>query len=526
MRRFLLLLAALLLLGTESAMGYGSTSSWPTIPEAGTRIGVVGQTFTEDFADTTSGASLVRAYRPNTTNPSGYGIDYICESAVDPACNKSNGVAEMLLPHCSVDDTSMCVESFYLERNGVKVDGVFDRMVSSKKAIGNPTLGIPNGYNSSLWTVPGVASESGEFTYSIYANYRVGIDGTLQRFRVSVTPYTIKSDVNYKEHGFSESPTGDGGQRIVGTNGATGCVWVETGICGYPVNFADDVKVGVVVRITKQVKGWLNGRVQKPEISISPINDSLSKLEVVGLPTLVQKVYGKTLIATGDKEVVDSIRYLGWDESMQYLGSTTADDEKSIPVFELWRKYIPDRADSMRTYWSFAVAGSSDQPCFAQATNVVGIVTTNSTVYEPAAPAFVNGELQYKVAGVPLKPNGERFAGSYDLVIDSKVARCLYGFTQAPIKASISISAQDGAREIETTVTGEKNGWFSLGAYGFGFSSPTIKVQLSQEPEVITAPEPTEVAPVITKKKTITCVKGAKTKKFSAKKCPKGYKKA
>ena len=231
------------------------------------------------------------------------------------------------------------------------------------------------------------------------------------------------------------------------------------------------------------------------------------------------------MIATGDKEVVDSIRYLGWDESMQYLGTTTADDEKSIPVFELWRKYIPDKADSLRTYWSFAVAGNSDQSCFSQATRVVGIVTTNSTVYEPAAPAFVNGELQYKVAGVPLKPNGERFAGSYDLVIDSKVARCLYGFTQAPIKASISISAQDGARDIETTITGEKDGWFSLGAYGFGFSSPTIKVQLSQDPketEIAKAPQ-VLTAPA---KKTISCIKGSRTKNFAAQKCPKGYKKA
>ena len=535
-KRVVVIAIVLLGLTTEASFGYGSTSSWPTIPEAGTNIGVVGQTFTEDFSDTTSGASLVKGYRPNPSNRDAYGIDFICESAADSACIDTNGSAEMLLPHCSIDDESMCVESLYLERNDRKISAVFDRMVNSKKAIGNPALGIPNGYNSSLWTVPEVSNASNETTYAVYASYRADLRGNLQNFRVSVNPYFIKKDSNYREHGYSESPSGDGGQRIVGTNGATGCIWIENGICGYPTNFTEDVKVGVVVRVSNQVRGWLNGRVQRPVINFERIDGRLSRLEVAGSPTTVQKVFGKAFIATGDKEVVDSVRYLGWNESAQYLGTTTADDIKSIPIFELWRKYIPDEAESMRTYWSFAVASSSNQRCFAEALGVVGIVTTNAVVYEPSAPKFTNSELLYRVAGVPLTPSKERFPGSYDLVIDSKVARCLYGFTDAPIKASVSVSAEDGARVVETVVTGERNGWFSLGAYGFRFSSPTIKVQLTQE----AAPkEPIRGTSETTKTSTtnssmkkpvkrITCIKGDKTKVLKANKtkCPKGYKKS
>jgi hypothetical protein len=188
----------------------------------------------------------------------------------------------------------------------------------------------------------------------------------------------------------------------------------------------------------------------------------------------------------------------------------------------------------MRTYWSFAVAGSSNQRCFAEATGVVGIVTTNAVVYEPSAPAFINNELQYRVAGVPLTPEKERFPGSYDLVIDSKVARCLYGFTDAPIKATVSVSAEDGARTVETIVTGERDGWFSLGAYGFGFSTPTIKVQLKQDsiPSATNSSAGEATTPQTVSKKTgvkkVTCVKGAKSKtlKPGKSKCPKGYKKA
>ena len=97
------------------------------------------------------------------------------------------------------------------------------------------------------------------------------------------------------------------------------------------------------------------------------------------------------------------------------------------------------------------------------------------------------------------------------------MARCLYRFTKAPIQASISISYETGERQIATQVVSERDGWLYLGAYNFGFSSPTIKVRLTQSKESIAKP----------KSLTITCVKGKLTKKVTAvsPKCPAGYKK-
>ena len=72
-------------------------------------------------------------------------------------------------------------------------------------------------------------------------------------------------------------------------------------------------------------------------------------------------------------------------------------------------------------------------------------------------------------------------------------------------------------------------------AAGFTFSTPQIKVKLSQEVSVPTpsaspTPTPSPVAtvkPVAAKKKTITCIKGKTSKKVTAvnPKCPTGYKK-
>jgi hypothetical protein len=111
----------------------------------------------------------------------------------------------------------------------------------------------------------------------------------------------------------------------------------------------------------------------------------------------------------------------------------------------------------------------------------------------------------------------------------SDVARCIYGFSRAPISATLEITSSDGTPQIATTIIGEKNGWVYLRAKNFGFSDPIIKAKLSQEPEVVVTPTPT---PIVTtkpaaKKFTVTCVKGKTTKKVTAVKpaCPKGFKK-
>ncbi len=107
--------------------------------------------------------------------------------------------------------------------------------------------------------------------------------------------------------------------------------------------------------------------------------------------------------------------------------------------------------------------------------------------------------------------------------MSSEVARCIYNFTSAPISASVSITTSDGGvQKVATTVLNERNGWLHLGAYGFGFSSPTLKVKLSQA-----AVTPTPTAKPAVKKTTITCVKGKSSKKVTAlaPKCPAGYKK-
>lgn len=110
-------------------------------------------------------------------------------------------------------------------------------------------------------------------------------------------------------------------------------------------------------------------------------------------------------------------------------------------------------------------------------------------------------------------PDGKTPAeGTYDLVMRSDIARCLYGFSSAPIGAAISVVGEGGETRTAVTTVKEESGWLKLAAYGFTFSSPTISVKIIQ---------------AAAKKTTITCAKGKLIKKVTgtSPKCPAGYKK-
>lgn len=157
-----------------------------------------------------------------------------------------------------------------------------------------------------------------------------------------------------------------------------------------------------------------------------------------------------------------------------------------------------------------------------------GIVTTNSTMYNGNPPTFNREDqtLDYKVMSPHFLPNGTVFKGSYDLVIKSDVARCIYGFSSAPISATISVISSDGTAQVATTLVREKDGWLSLSAKNFTFSSPTVKVSLKQAGSKESKPS-TGSQSITAIKSTITCIKGKSVKKVTAVKpvCPSGYKK-
>ena len=142
--------------------------------------------------------------------------------------------------------------------------------------------------------------------------------------------------------------------------------------------------------------------------------------------------------------------------------------------------------------------------------------------------------------GVHKRADGSQNVGTFQIQIPVSVAQCMWGVDLSKaVVATISALYGDGkGSELITTSSKIANGFYYLTANGFHYSSPTLKVKLTQEPgkdldKVISEPnQPAQVpmvakANVIAGKKTITCTKGKTTKKVTGltPKCPAGYKK-
>jgi hypothetical protein len=207
-------------------------------------------------------------------------------------------------------------------------------------------------------------------------------------------------------------------------------------------------------------------------------------------------------------------------------------DTKFFERYMLWVEVAKDKAYATVSTWSFRTMQDYQEyaKCIGDS-GVAGMVTTNSNAYIAGPPKFQDGDLAYRVASPHYDSKGEVQIGTYDLAIRSDIARCIYGFTSAPIQATLSVVYADGESKKATTLVSEKNNWLRLSAKGFTYSSPTVKVRLSQEEAVVAPsakPSPSvTLKPAAAKKTSITCVKGKTSKKVTAVNptCPKGYKK-
>ena len=156
-----------------------------------------------------------------------------------------------------------------------------------------------------------------------------------------------------------------------------------------------------------------------------------------------------------------------------------------------------------------------------------GITSTNATIATDGPPTWdaSTSTLEYRVAALPLRPDGQTFFGQYTLNVPRDVAMCLWGKSASTAKATIEVLDSDGTKQVVTASLSTSPNWFKFQAAGFHFSSPTIKMKLStaaSTPSPTPTISATPMKPVIKK---IVCTKGKTVKiLLNTSKCPAGYK--
>lgn len=320
------------------------------------------------------------------------------------------------------------------------------------------------------------------------------------------------------------------------------CAQTSTTVCLLPWALPSNVTFGYTLKLHEGIAGWLHGRISDAQADISTAPDGDQLLSIEGKATIVPGIYAwfkkdnypaplTKFYSTVDKNN-ENASGLGWPsldgkinngpDGLPYsiMKENFGYEEGGFAEVLAWIASLSDKATYSQSVWTVhSMQSGQFANCVKGTKSLSGIVTTNSTMYIGNPPIFdqESQSLDYKVVSPHYLPNGEEFKGSYDLVIKSDVARCIYGFSNAPVSAKISILSADGTTQVATTTFNEKNGWMHLVARGFTFSSPTVRVKLTQE---------STAAPTV-KKSTITCVKGKTAKKVSAVKpaCPSGWKK-
>ena len=351
-----------------------------------------------------------------------------------------------------------------------------------------------------------------------------------------------------------------------GTSSSTGsdCVmrgnYQGSGVCMTRRAFSREMRFRLVVRLGQTPKGWLHGRLSDPDITFTELANPLKgvRISVTGttmsvpvvqagmqysaLPDPLKRDYSRAVFqdesgreqwtgfrGRGGCCAMGRSRLPGWENDMtkvNYQSFPQAWSAHGIDELAAWLPYVGDKATANLTSWSVRTLSTDEMAgadkCLRDDTKIVGVVTTNATQYSGGPPTFNSKEatLDYRVAAPHYRSGGGKFFGIYHLIMRSDLARCLYGFSKAPLNASVSVVDDEGVTTVGTRNISERDGWIKIAALGFGFSAPVLKVKFAQEPARAAS------GAKRAKTQAVVCVKGKQQRTVSGTKavCPKGWK--
>jgi hypothetical protein len=505
--------------------------------------------------------------------------DPTCSSLNEEKCRAETLEFSAVLPRCTSEaDINCTVDVGTITEAGVKTSALFSRYFPEKaqnQFEGSAERNLPAGVAGSIYSLPSALHDGGDKYYlSAVLRGRVTPNNSAEPsgLEVQMTPVAFETSGYFSQSkqqldaGWAKITDRNTGRvrwgiQSSGYSGTQYCVansWREN-LCAQKYAFPAETRFYVTIRIGKVPGGWMHGRISVPDIEITA-GTKYSTIEFRGNPIAVPTVYkmyrypempeplkqwydvergGYKPACAGNPGICAGGRSGPSNDPLNRNVIISPDpwDPYGMEQLKLWIPYIGDKATALPSFWSVRTLSEYEMQnagqCFKDNSKITGIVSTNSTQYSAGPPTFdkAEGTLSYQVAAPHYGTNGDVFKGSYDLVMRSEVARCVYGFSKAPIQATLAITSADGTQQVATTVIGERDGWLYLRAKNFEFSAPVIKAKLTQEaPAVEPTPTPTptpSTTAVAKAKKTITCVKGKTTKKVSGSnpKCPAGYKK-
>ena len=452
----------------------------------------------------------------------GSGVGKACEEYDSEECAKYPYFSyNLYLPNCSNEITDDCIVGFSaVKSDGTVVKAKFLRSfpdLTSPSFRGSKAMNLPDGWFPSMWTFDGINHQGGERFMLRASLFAFGNSRSFQsirpQLRIGVNAVSIAStNESGNWNAATRNVNSDGLTNLGGGKGLNCDFFVGIKECATPWALPQGVRFKVEVKTSSKLSGWVNGRLSDPNVVITPNG-------ATGQSVLIEAAPMQVPIFAIWKRFTDLSPAA--QAEITSVGATPG----TIPFPRNWRPFYPgqgpepfdkisksfslsnynqrdfnnflnllalsdDKSVATKSLWHFETTQSGAiyndpviKACSKTEAGISGFVSTNSTMFLMEPPKFneESQSLDYQVAAPHFDRNGKENIGRYNLVLDSKVARCIYGFTSAPIQASVSIQNSDGTQQVTTSVINEKNGWLYLSVNGYTYSSPTLKVKLSQE---------------------------------------------
>ena len=495
----------------------------------------------------------------------------LCTNPTDPSCQPGRGWSTLYVSggigNCATASNAVCVESITLIKpdKSEVIAKPLQKFPKEQKefpgTIDNSGRGFAPGLASWLWRIEGDGggAENDYLAGGVVVSTARPAGGAwgnpeLVQFFFELTPVFRETSSLIKQPGWKmQKNMVNGSSEVMPENSESGCLANDTGVCLHRRSFPADARYKVVLQIPRNITGWLNGRLNSPVVTSTPITPAFDRITIEAGAS--ENIFaGKWLKRTDFPQLTFPTEQSGrpYQQIFSGKGGMMVEDpgrDGALDAYNVWAPYIGDYAFAINETWTVSnalVANPEERRCPSR--GVVGIVATNASAYSATAPVYnkETGTLDYKVAAPHYGPyidgKSEKVnSGTYGLSMASSQVKCLYGMDKLPSSASISITSSDGEENVSTVELKNAGDWVYLEAKNFTFSSPTLKIKLNQSSQGSASQDAAttttssngsaqkSAAPskAAAPRISITCVKGKLTKKVtgSAPKCPAGFKK-
>jgi len=414
---------------------------------------------------------------------------YPCDSANRAETDSRTTYGNAGITACTTDNDNFCLESITLgfSNRAKKLKVIQEIPVERERFEGDPKSGVPgSGSIVTVWQDPkngDLYASSAVLSFSFDKLGNMRSRSTTNPFQLTIRKIAIKEDATLANAAFEFSP----------------CVFTFGKTCYVELMHNEGLPIEAQVRLPFKLSGWFYGRLMNTTISAkkkSRYELYLFSGKPVRVPTFAKNI-PKSQCVEGwcpDRLQVASVLGVNWQKSFgtgYKVDKTNGLWKYMEPRSDVtpWQAFVhmsKDTASDIKTSWSVSFSDSLTSitygtNCKDAAGGINGVLTSNAMIYSSYGPTLESGFFNYRVAGLHFLPDGVTpAAGTYELQIDSKLARCIFKLSNLPISATLSVLNSNGLKTTVVGTSSESKGMLRMSMQGFNFSMPILRAKIYQ----------------------------------------------